>query len=100
MTARPARPGPAPWSALTPMELQVLETLAGTGPCAASRLPVRWPLIRMHLPLVLERLSAAGLIRVAPSAVAPATVALTLEGVAILDANEVSAANPSTQVYA
>ena len=81
------------------MERQVLETLARTGPCPASRLPVRWPLVRMHLPLVIERLSAAGLIRVAPSAAAPATVALTLKGVAILGGNEVSAANPSVQAY-
>lgn len=85
--------------ALTPMERQVLETLTRTGPCPASSLPVRWPLIRMHLPLVIERLSAARLIRVAPSAAAPATVALTLEGVAILDGNEVSVATPSMQTY-
>jgi hypothetical protein len=100
MIARPSRPEPASWSTLTPMERQVLETLARTGPCPAWRLPVRWPLIRMHLPLVIERLSAVGLIQVAPSAAAPATVALTLEGAAILDANEVSAATPSMRAYA
>jgi Mn-dependent DtxR family transcriptional regulator len=78
------------------MERQVLETLERTGPRAASRLPVRWPLIRMHLPLVIERLSAAGLVRVEPSA----TGVLTPEGMAILDANRVGAAPRRVRVCA
>lgn len=61
---RPAAPRA---TVLNAMERQLLETLARVGPAPVTSLPVRWPLIRMHVPVVLDRLLAAGLVRRAPS---------------------------------
>lgn len=80
MTAPPSRPEASPRPGLTPMERQLLEILDRGGPVPASRLPVRWPLTRMHLPIVLERLAAAGLIRVESSRGSRPWVVLTRAG--------------------
>jgi hypothetical protein len=76
--ATAAAPGPA--CDLNPIERQVLMSLDPTAPSAITRLPVRWPLIRMHLPVVLERLDVAGLIRLAPSTTDGGAVVLTDRG--------------------
>jgi hypothetical protein len=80
-----AAPAVDPRGDLSPMERQLLATIARLEPAAADRLPTRWPLIRMHLPLVLERLVSAGLVRVLPSAGVGGTATLTDLGRAALD---------------
>lgn len=72
------RPAPMPEDGLNPLERQLLDTLARTGPIPAARLPVRWPLIRMHLPVLLDRLAAAGRIRLSPPDGAPAPETLVV----------------------
>jgi DNA-binding MarR family transcriptional regulator len=57
------RPHAPPRTELNVMERQLLETLDRGGPSAIGNVRVRWPLIRMHVPVVLDRLLAAGLVR-------------------------------------
>jgi DNA-binding MarR family transcriptional regulator len=47
---------------LNPLELQFLRLLPALGPVPAGELPLRWPLLRLHLPPLLQRLEAAGLV--------------------------------------
>jgi hypothetical protein len=59
----PRSPAP-PRAALTVMERQLLETLdRGNGATPVGNVRVRWPLIRMHVPVVLDGLLAADLVR-------------------------------------
>lgn len=75
-TAAAARPA----HHLNPIEWQVLLSLGPTEPSAITGLPVRWPLIRMHLPIVLDRLDAEGLVRITPSSTEGGAVVLTDRG--------------------
>jgi hypothetical protein len=44
-------------------ELQILSALARTGSANEAGLPTRWPLVRMHVPVVIDRLLASGWVR-------------------------------------
>lgn len=78
MTYAVPRSDPAPTTEPDAIERQLLDTLARTGPIRVRELPVRWPLIRMHLPVLLDRLAARGALRLVPpdGAGDPATLVL------------------------
>jgi hypothetical protein len=65
---------------LNPLERQLLGTLAAPDPVDIARIPSRWPLIRMHVPVLLDRLAAAGLVRLLPGPVAGGAATLTPRG--------------------
>lgn len=77
-------PAPPVTASINPIERQVLETIASRGPTHAARLPTRWPLIRMHLPLVIDRLAAAGLVHDPSSPDNGGALRLTERGRAVL----------------
>jgi hypothetical protein len=70
--------------ALDPIARQLLESLPASGAVPVDDLPVRWPLIRMHVPVLLDRLAAAGLVQLTPSATPGGAVAITGRGRAAL----------------
>ncbi len=51
---------------LNVIERQLLDALERAGPIRVGQIPVRWPLVRAQLPAALERLAAAGLVRLSP----------------------------------
>lgn len=81
------RPAAPPGAAPNLMERQLLETLGRIGPAPLANVPVRWPLIRMHAPVVIDRLLTAGLVRRLPSAAVGGVVDLTARGRQLLREN-------------
>jgi DNA-binding MarR family transcriptional regulator len=69
---------------LNPIARRLLEDLQRAGPTSEANLPARWPLIRMHMPVLLDRLAAAGLVRRTPSPESGGAVVLTELGEAAL----------------